>query len=37
MLGSHNERIGNATRIARRMTSAHMNGKTPLKIEAVLS
>src|SRR6185369_13564300 len=36
-LGSHSERIGNATRIASRSTSAHMNGSTPLKMVAVLS
>src|SRR5260370_41341468 len=30
MLGSHSESQGKATRRARRTTSAHMNGSTPL-------
>jgi len=29
MLGSHRLRIGNAIRIARRITPAHMTGGTP--------
>src|SRR5216117_3130535 len=35
MLGSHREIAGNATRMARRTTSAHMNGMTPLKMVPV--
>jgi len=35
MLGSHRLRIGNAIRIARRITPAHMNGRTPPNAVAV--
>src|SRR2546426_8460261 len=37
MLGSQSESHGNATRMARRRTSAHMKGSTPLKMVAVLT
>ena len=37
MPGSHSASRGNATRMARRTTSAHMNGSTPLKTVAVLT
>src|SRR5215470_10239107 len=36
-LGSQSASHGNATRMASRSTSAHMNGSTPLKMVAVLS
>ena len=36
-LGSHSESHGNATRMIRRTTSAHMNGSTPLKTVPVLT